>query len=168
MHALIPDPSLYPAEPFRRALNRALARGGPELLLYGSPQGDASLREVLAERLRDAALPIAADELVLCHGASQGIALALRLFCAPGDVVALEEPTYNNVLGAALALGPAHRAGADARRRRRSRAARADARAARGEGVLHDPDLPQPDGHHHGPRASPRAARRSRGARACP
>src|SRR5438128_1431236 len=25
MHALIPDPSLYPAEPFRRALNRALA-----------------------------------------------------------------------------------------------------------------------------------------------
>src|SRR5262249_59099154 len=27
MHALIPDPSLYPAESFRRALNRALARG---------------------------------------------------------------------------------------------------------------------------------------------
>src|SRR5512138_143858 len=35
MHALIPDPSLYPSEPFRRALNRALTRGGPELLLYG-------------------------------------------------------------------------------------------------------------------------------------
>ena len=61
-----------------------------------------------------------------------------------------------------------HRARADARGRRRSRAARADARAARGEGVLHDPDLPQPDGHHDGSRASPRAARRSRGARACP
>jgi GntR family transcriptional regulator/MocR family aminotransferase len=105
MHALIPDPSLYPAESFRRALNRALARGGPELLLYGSPQGDASLREALADRLCDAALPIAADELVLCHGASQGIALALRLFCAPGDAVAVEEPTYNNLLGAALALG---------------------------------------------------------------
>ncbi len=105
MHALIPDPSLYPAESFRRALNRALARGGPELLLYGSPQGDTALREALAQRLTDAALPVAADELVLCHGASQGIALALRLFCAPGDVVALEEPTYNNVLGAAIALG---------------------------------------------------------------
>jgi DNA-binding transcriptional MocR family regulator len=105
MHALIPDPSLYPAEPFRRALNRALSRGGPELLLYGSPQGDAALREALAQRLRDAALPVSADELVLCHGASQGIALALRLFCAAGDVVAVEEPTYNNLLGAALAVG---------------------------------------------------------------
>ena len=105
MHALIPDPSLYPAEPFRRALNRALARGGPELLLYGSPQGDAALREALAVRLRDAALPVTPDEIVLCHGASQGITLALRLFCGPGDVFAVEEPTYNNVLGAAVALG---------------------------------------------------------------
>jgi DNA-binding transcriptional MocR family regulator len=105
MHALIPDPSLYPAEPFRRALNRALTRGGPELLLYGSPQGDATLREALAVRLRDAALPVSADEIVLCHGASQGITLALRLFCAPGDVLAVEEPTYNNLLGAAVALG---------------------------------------------------------------
>jgi DNA-binding transcriptional MocR family regulator len=105
MHALIPDPSLYPVEPFRRSLNRALARGGAELLVYGSPQGDPTLRETLAQRMREASLPVSPDELVLCHGASQGIALALRLFCAPGDAVAVEEPTYNNVLGAALALG---------------------------------------------------------------
>jgi GntR family transcriptional regulator/MocR family aminotransferase len=105
MHALIPDPSLYPAEPFRRALNRALTRGGPELLLYGSPQGYAPLREALAVRLSEAELPVDADEIVLCHGASQGITLALRLFCAPGDVLAVEEPTYNNLLGAAVALG---------------------------------------------------------------
>lgn len=105
LHALVPDPSLYPADAFRRALNRALSRGGPELLLYGSPQGDPSLREVLARRMARAGLAVEADDLVLCHGASQGIALALRLFCAPGDVVALEEPTYNNALGAALALG---------------------------------------------------------------
>ncbi len=105
LHALVPDPSLYPAEAFRRALNRALARGGPELLLYGSPQGDPGLRGALARRMSDAALAVEPDELVLCHGASQGIALALRLFCSAGDVVALEEPTYNNALGAALALG---------------------------------------------------------------
>jgi len=105
LHALVPDPSLYPADAFRRALNRALSRGGPELLLYGSPQGDPSLREELARRMARAGLAVEADDLVLCHGASQGIALALRLFCAPGDVVALEEPTYNNALGAALALG---------------------------------------------------------------
>ena len=105
MHALVPDPSLYPADAFRRCLNRALARGGAELLLYGAPEGHAPLREALAGRMSDAGLPVDADDLVLCHGASQGIALALRLFCTAGDVVALEEPTYNNVLGAATALG---------------------------------------------------------------
>ena len=105
MHALIPDPALYPADAFRRALNRVLQEGGPELLLYGSPQGDPRLREVLAGRLSRSGIEVAADDVVLCHGASQGIALALRMFAAPGDVVALEEPTYNNVLAAALCQG---------------------------------------------------------------
>jgi DNA-binding transcriptional MocR family regulator len=105
LHTLIPDPGLYPFDEFRRALARVLARGGPELLLYGGPQGHPRMREVLAERLRAAGIPASADELVLCHGASQGISLAVRLFAGPDDAVALEEPTYNNVLAAVAGLG---------------------------------------------------------------
>jgi len=105
MHSLVPDPSLYPVDAFRKALNRVLVDAGPELLLYGGPQGDPRLREVLAQRLGNAALPVGADEIVLCHGASQGIGLSLRLFTQPGDVVALEEPTYGNALAAVLGLG---------------------------------------------------------------
>jgi GntR family transcriptional regulator/MocR family aminotransferase len=105
LHTLIPDPSLYPFDEFRRALGRTLARGGPELLLYGEPQGHPRMREVLAARLRDAGIAASADELVLCHGASQGISLAVRLFAGPEDAVALEEPTYNNVLAAVVGLG---------------------------------------------------------------
>jgi GntR family transcriptional regulator/MocR family aminotransferase len=105
MHALIPDPALYPADAFRRVLNRVLQEGGPELLLYGGPQGHPAMRDVLAARLRGEGIESDASELVLCHGASQGIALALRLFADPGDAVALEEPTYNNVLAAVSGLG---------------------------------------------------------------
>lgn len=105
MHSLIPDPELYPVEEFRRVLNRVFREGGAGLLLYGGPQGHRRMREVLAERLRHASLEIDADELVLCHGASQGISLAVRLFAEPGDVVALEEPTYNNALAAVTGLG---------------------------------------------------------------
>lgn len=105
MHALIPDPSLYPLDAFRRALNKALQDGGPELLLYGGPQGDLGLRAALAKRLTKAALEVSPDEIVLCHGASQGISLALRLFAKPGEAIALEEPTYNNVLATAMGLG---------------------------------------------------------------
>lgn len=105
MHTLIPDPALYPAEAFRRVLNRVLRQGGSELLLYGGPQGHAGMRGVLAERLRETGIDVSPSGVVLCHGASQGIALALRLFAEPGDSVAIEEPTYSNVLSAASGLG---------------------------------------------------------------
>jgi DNA-binding transcriptional MocR family regulator len=105
LHSLVPDPALYPADDFRRVLNRVLAAEGPEILLYGAPQGLPRLREVLSRRLRDAGIAVDAGSLVLCHGASQGISLAMRLFAGPGDAVALEEPTYHNVLAAASGLG---------------------------------------------------------------
>ena len=105
LHSVVPDPRLYPAEAFRKTLNRELQKGGAELLLYGEPQGLLRLRRAVAAHLTDIDLVVSPDELVLCHGASQGIALALRLFAAPGDVVALEEPTYNHVLAACSGLG---------------------------------------------------------------
>ncbi len=105
MHSLIPGPDLYPAEAFRKALNRVLQEGGPELLLYGAPQGHEGLREALAQRMSAEGMRVTANDLILCHGASQGIALGLRLFAAQGDVVALEEPTYNNALATTLGLG---------------------------------------------------------------
>jgi DNA-binding transcriptional MocR family regulator len=105
MHSLVPDQSLYPADEFRRVLNRVLQRSGPELLLYGSPQGHLGLRETLAERFQRDGIRIDANGIVLCHGASQGISLGLRLFAQAGDVVAVEEPTYNNALAAVHGLG---------------------------------------------------------------
>jgi 2-aminoadipate transaminase len=105
MHSLIPDPALYPADAFRKVVSRVLQEAGPELLLYGGPQGFPRLREVLAERFREDQIDIAAEGIVLCHGASQGIHLATRLFAEAGDTVALEEPTYQNVLGVMRGLG---------------------------------------------------------------
>ncbi len=105
MHALIPDPSLYPVVDFRRALARTLGEAGRDLLQYGGPQGHAGLRALLAARMTRGEIEVSADELVLCHGASQGISLALRLFAQPGDAIAVEEPGYTNALAALLALG---------------------------------------------------------------
>jgi DNA-binding transcriptional MocR family regulator len=105
LHAVIPDAGLYPLDAFRRAMNRVLLEGGPDLLAYGPPQGHDGLRQVVSERLRAAGIEIGPHELVMCHGASQGIGLGLRLFAEPGDCVALEEPTYTNVLATVFGLG---------------------------------------------------------------
>lgn len=105
MHALVPDPALFPVDGFRRAVNRVFSEEGAALLGYGAPQGHAGLRQVLAERLRAAGTRVGPESVVLCQGASQGIALALRLFAEAGDSVAIEEPTYQNALGTLVGLG---------------------------------------------------------------
>ncbi len=105
LHSLVPDPTLYPVDEFRRALNRVLSEGGSDLLRYGAAQGDLTLRTALAERLRATGMDVTADSVTLTQGASEGIVLALRLFAVAGDAVAVEEPTYHNVLGALAAQG---------------------------------------------------------------
>lgn len=105
LHSLVPDPAFYPVDEFRKILNRVLCKGGPELFSYAVPQGDPGLRAVLAERFCAAGMDVVGEDIVLCHGASQGISLALRLFAEAGDAVAVETPTYHNVLAALAALG---------------------------------------------------------------
>src|SRR5262245_7961797 len=144
LHALAPDPRHFPLDAFRRSVSRALAEGGEALLSYGEPQGHLGLREVLAERLRAIGILVGPESLVLCQGASQGIALALRLFADVGDAVAVEEPTYQNALAALAALGlraapvPMTPAGADLDARDRT-LARADVRLLYTIPTFHNP-----------------------------
>ena len=105
LHRLIPDPRFYPVGEFRECIDAAIREEGPELFSYASPEGDPRLRRAMAKRFVGHGIHRGADELVLCHGASQGITLALRLFTQPGDQVAVEVPTYANVLSAFASLG---------------------------------------------------------------
>jgi DNA-binding transcriptional MocR family regulator len=105
LHRLVPDPRFYPVEEFHACIDAAIREEGPALFSYAAPEGDPRLRAAVAERMRAIGVARGADELVLCHGASQGISLALRLFLQPGDHVAVEVPTYANVLSALAGLG---------------------------------------------------------------
>jgi DNA-binding transcriptional MocR family regulator len=117
-HALVPDPELFPVDAFRRSLNDALATGGADLLGYGDG-GEAGLREVIAAHLADHGIAAEPDSVVTCQGASQGLSLVARAFAAPGDAIAVEEPTYQGALGILIGVGlrpepvPTHAAGAE-------------------------------------------------------
>jgi DNA-binding transcriptional MocR family regulator len=102
---LVPDASLYPHDDFRRSLNRALAKGGAALCDYGDPRGLPSLRRELVERLARAGIEADPDDLVVTAGSTQGLALGLRLFCDPGDAVAVESPTYPSACISLATLG---------------------------------------------------------------
>jgi DNA-binding transcriptional MocR family regulator len=102
---LVPDVSLYPHEDFRRALNRALVRAGPALYDYGDPRGLEGLRRALVERMTRLGIEREPDEVVVTAGATQGFAIAARVFCDPGDAVVVESPTYTWACAALVSLG---------------------------------------------------------------
>jgi len=91
-----PDPALLPVGAVRRAAAAALERCGAATIAYGGERGPHDLRATLARRITThEGVPVSADEVIVTGGNSQAFDQALTVFCAPGDVVLVEEPTYN-------------------------------------------------------------------------
>ncbi len=105
LERLLPDASLVPSADFRKALNRALVKGGPGLYEYGDPRGAERLRRALVERFTRSGIECDADDVVITAGSTQGFAIAARLFCDPGDAVVVESPTYPWACAALVSLG---------------------------------------------------------------
>lgn len=105
LERLIPDASLVPAEDFRKALNRALRKGGAPLYDYGDPRGTERLRRALVERLAGSGIECAPEDVLITAGSTQGFAVVAQLFCDPGDAVVVESPTYPWAVGALRAHG---------------------------------------------------------------
>jgi DNA-binding transcriptional MocR family regulator len=92
------DPRLYPVDEFRRCLNRVLIDEGRRLLTYGDFEGYYPLREYVARRLRIHGVSAEAEEIFITNGAQQGLELVLKFLTSPGQKVAIEAPTYSNMI----------------------------------------------------------------------
>ncbi len=71
---------------------------------YG-PAGLADLREAIAARHRALGLPTSVEQVHVTNGAQHALDLALGAVTRPGDVVAIEDPTYVGVFDALEARG---------------------------------------------------------------
>ncbi|WP_037010793.1 MULTISPECIES: PLP-dependent aminotransferase family protein [Ralstonia] len=65
---------------------------------YGHPWGYAPLGETVAESLTLRGLPVERSQVLLTSGATQALDLIVRTLFKAGDVVAVDEPGYCNVL----------------------------------------------------------------------
>ena len=117
MHTLVPDPRSIPVDDLPRTLNRALAgRRRGAAALRRARRATRGLREVAGRASARGRHATSSPTRSSCATAR---ARASRWRCGssptPGDAVAVEEPTYHNVLGAILGPGPRPGARADAR-----------------------------------------------------
>ena len=95
----------YPAKALAR-LAADTARRHPELLTdYSLPPGPIRLRNEICRHAHDLGMTLAADAIVLTNGCMEALQLALRAVTRPGETIALESPTYFNLISLAQHLG---------------------------------------------------------------
>jgi len=100
-------PSLvhFPLAQWRRALNRVMLYQPQQLLGYGDPLGERTLRAALAQHLALArGVRCTPEQIVITEGAQQALTLCVALLSSPGDIGWVEEPGYRGAK-AAMRLG---------------------------------------------------------------
>ncbi len=90
----MPDASLFPIEAFRQVLNRVIRSEGQELLQYYPVGGYPPLRKFLSAYLLRFGVEARPEEILIVNGSQQGFDLIARTLLDPGDLVAIEEPSY--------------------------------------------------------------------------
>lgn len=98
-------PGLYPGEALKNAALRAL-RQHPDLLVKpASRGGNEALRAALAKRALAGGMVLSPDEVLVTQGCIEALNLALRAVTAPGDIVAVESPSFYGLLQVLETLG---------------------------------------------------------------
>jgi len=98
-------PELFQLERVRRVLSSLARRDRNALGRYGLPPGTEKLRRAVARRALEWGCRIDHRHLVTTTGCIEAINLALRAVTKPGDLVALESPTFYGFLQILQSLG---------------------------------------------------------------
>jgi DNA-binding transcriptional MocR family regulator len=98
-------PALYPAAALSKAAMQVLRRE-PDVLVQSSPLGgNPAYRAVLARRALECGMTLSPEEILVTQGCVEALNFALRAVTQPGDVVAVESPSFFGLLQILEALG---------------------------------------------------------------
>lgn len=96
--AAVPGAELVPTANLQRIVS-GIARRQPRCMAtYGLPPGREELRRQVALHARDWGVNLTAGEIIITNGCIEAVNLCLRAVAKPGDVIALESPTYFGLL----------------------------------------------------------------------
>jgi DNA-binding transcriptional MocR family regulator len=96
----IPSAELLAAGKLDRFLARAARTRGTDYNIYTAPQGDLRLRQEIARRALRHGQALQPDDITITCGCTEALSLALKAVTRPGDVIAVESPTYFGLLHA--------------------------------------------------------------------
>jgi DNA-binding transcriptional MocR family regulator len=100
-----PSPYLYPLDKLGRFLANAARRFDPLATVTDLPPGNEELRRQLALRYLAQGAAVSPQEIIVTSGAMEGLNLCLQAVTQPGDLIAIESPTFYAGLQASERLG---------------------------------------------------------------
>ena len=101
-----PSPEAFPVGLVRRECARILEEQPIEALQYGTTEGYTPLRRAIEARLTERFGHCAdGNDVIVTTGGEQGIELACKALCNPGDAVLCEEPSFIGALNSFRSLG---------------------------------------------------------------
>jgi DNA-binding transcriptional MocR family regulator len=92
--AALPDSQLLPIDKINKLFGYVTREYGSQAHDYAVPPGKLELRRQIAKRLIDSGCSVNPDDILVTTGATEAISLSLRAVTEPGDVVAIESPTF--------------------------------------------------------------------------
>ncbi len=90
----LPSPDAFPLADVAEVTQRILRDNGSHALQYGPTEGYRPLRAWIAEHCAPPDIALSAENVLITTGSQQGLDLLGKILLDPGDVVAVESPTY--------------------------------------------------------------------------
>ena len=101
----MPDVTSPTLRPLTQALGRISRRSDMPGLYYDNIHGRRCLREQVARLLLDSGTNVDPDDLMITTGAQEALAISIRSVCEPGDIVAVDSPSFHGAMQALKGLG---------------------------------------------------------------
>jgi DNA-binding transcriptional MocR family regulator len=99
------SPEMFPNRRLNLILRRIIHRQPLNSAHYEFPPGVEALRRQIARRAPDIGCKFSPRDVLITCGALESINLSLRAVAKPGDVIAVESPTYFGIIQSAASLG---------------------------------------------------------------
>lgn len=96
--AAVPAPSFLPTQKVAQLSAAASRRYRQRMSSYEFPPGAPELRRQIAKRMSEQNCPVDPNDILITNGCQEAMTLALRAVTIPGDIVAVESPTFYGLL----------------------------------------------------------------------
>ena len=100
-----PDIDSPTLKPLLRSLSRLSRRQDANSLTYGCIYGHLGMREQIARLMLDSGCSLSPEEIIITTGCHEALSAALRAICQPGDIVAVDSPSFHGVMQALKGFG---------------------------------------------------------------